>query len=101
MSLDHVSSRWLQWRKLPLVAPRHRYAGGNTVAFTVGWVGAVALLLALDHFVPERLHSLQRTAPRIYLSLLAFELAGLLMQARAPPTPMRLDLYVVRTPCLA
>lgn len=58
-----------------------RYAGGNLVAFTVGWALMTGVVLILDAALPWLLHKLQ-TVRRLLLALLLFEVIGLLMQSK-------------------
>jgi hypothetical protein len=61
------------------------YAGGNIIAFTVGWFGAVVVLLAIDSLLPKFIQR-QCSPTRLFLTLLIFELIGLLMQPKTNST---------------
>ena len=61
------------------------YAGGNLIAFTVGWFAAVVVLLVIDFLLPKIIHRLC-SPTRLLLTLLIFELIGLLMQPKTNST---------------
>ena len=56
------------------------YAGGNIIAFTVGWTCAAFGLLLLDAAAPRILSYVQGSWGRLLVTLTVFELIGLLLQ---------------------
>ena len=58
------------------------YAGGNMVAFTVGWSATAIIIIAVDHFKPSFLARIQATYGRLLLTLVVFELVGLFLQGK-------------------